>query len=1155
MNIISARWLVLLAVGFVGSLLADTVAPIGWRETGGITVEANSEKTVNAPLAVADHGTFVKAGKGTLNLSTKAFDTQGTKAKYVALEGVVKLTEDDVVAEEPVAPSVLMERAALWVSAAKDESIVESGEKVTTWHDVRETSNANPSRYYMASACVAGKTDQGEVKKDYQGNKAVWFGGIDAKGKGGYMRLKDATGADASMQYVFNVFFVHGIETTLGTVIGHVGNPSDFMMNGPDISPIGRVGYYYYHGETTPGAVTARHFRNGVQFDPFHETVAKTFELVEADFVDRPTAFSTFFNNRNSENRQGGDYLSEVVVFTNRLSEAERMSVQRYLLDKWNLKGSGGSKPRLGVGQSASIELDVSEDMLATNGFRVAFDGEGTVKKTGTGRMSVTAGMFKDFNGGFELLGGSLFSRFDELPVLVPQNGKRYNAFVNRNTATPSDVNNGLYLTQDVGEPDKIIKDGLEDLAFDSVPEATKRLVVERGTLSLRGRKNLPKYAEGAAINVAFPNANAESEQFEVTAGKKRRYSVASGTTKAGWTFVGTGTGFAGGFLVGPLLQSDGRDWLFEIQEGNQALYLFSNDGKSEGSGAIYTTGTFPAPGEYLVSWRESRYKSNYLGAYDLMLGKTWAEATVVERRVVADGCYPRVYAKVVIPEAGEYCLGFRISNGAGYFALSFDDLKADFIATSDRAKVVKIPNGDFEQITADGSTLSWVKSDKLTYQNSPLGWTIHHGDGWSTTVGFPVVAIVSPTLPLQRSQSKDSTGAVQDNAIDIRYSRFADESLGTFQLLLLGSAKYGANHYAKRTFTVAEPGVYRLRGKVSQWNFNQSDWSENFTKEGSVNASVTIGGETTDLGDLAAVSHVQADRVWKGAFAVTAANTEITITLHETVDLAGCLVDDLVLVNDDTPALSESCELISNGSFEDYAKAADNGSVVNEAIWTLVANPNDENQKPSFWRGFSTGLAHTVVPYDGEVVCSLRGAASITQEIPWVEKGRYRFRLAANTRWTKDWDENGVRVTLNDSLGNVKYELLNVSEVTNYEAKVFEQFTNVDVAGAYTLVVSGTHAEYKSGTSLRCCSIDGLSLMRDYGERLPPDVSPELHITVNEGAKLNLDFTGTVKTAPVRLGGRGVTGVVNASTYPDYITGDGTIEAENRSGLMLIFR
>ena len=85
---------------------------------------------------------------------------------------------------------------------------------------------------------------------------------------------------------------------------------------------------------------------------------------------------------------------------------------------------------------------------------------------------------------------------------------------------------------------------------------------------------------------------------------------------------------------------------------------------------------------------------------------------------------------------------------------------------------------------------------------------------------------------------------------------------------------------------------------------------------------------------------------------------------------------------------------------------------------------------------------------------------------------------------------------------------------------------------------------------------IDSVSIVRalDVDANAVPSAPKKMRISVDTGATLNLDFPGTLTCGPVTLGGTTVYGLVNAQTYPQYVTGVGSLQANN-PGAMIIFR
>ena len=223
----------------------------------------------------------------------------------------------------------------------------------------------------------------------------------------------------------------------------------------------------------------------------------------------------------------------------------------------------------------------------------------------------------------------------------------------------------------------------------------------------------------------------------------------------------------------------------------------------------------------------------------------------------------------------------------------------------------------------------------------------------------------------------------------------------------------------------------------------------------------MTIAGEDAELGSVSSSTICPQDMFWPRPFSV-AANASVTLRIAQTTQNAACLVDDLVLVReDDAPVVDDGEELISNGSFEMYTTEKSDGERTGEAVWIATEGTGRATQKISYWANGTAGGQYTIAPFDGKVVCCVRGDSSICQTLPPISAGRYRFRVAANTRWTSGYGENGIRVTLNDpNDGSVKYTVCDISEVTNWHAQVTFHEVVVDEPGTYVLTVKGTHAD-----------------------------------------------------------------------------------------------
>lgn len=1183
--------------GFVLSLalttLADavTVAPIGWRETGGIAVPESQTKTVEKPLVVGDRATFLKTGPGTLEVPAAAFDRTASNPSYAVLGGTLKITDAAVTPEADTAPACCSNAAAVWFSAADTSRITGAADDIQKWYDVRETDTETPTRPYMTHTLGNNFTESPESKQSLTtawGRNAVYFGGSAAETAGGYMHLQTPAGTDDELKMVRTVFFVHAVSNVMGTVFGATSDPSDFFV-GASLRDLDSIGYLYYRGDSIPGSFTGRAYRNGDAFDLFHEKITRRVEVIAMDFTERPGHFATFFNQRGRtcvSGRCGGDYLSEFIAFTNRLTEAEILAVNRYLMQKWNLEANTRKPVRLEIAEGAAAEFAPTYDMAYTNYYPFVFAGEGTVRQTGAQSLSFPGEAFKDFRGTLELPSGkTVVTRYDELPPVVPEGGRAYTASLDNRTVYGVSGSLRVAATTE-GAATAVTKKGDGELvvAADRVPSGVKTLSVEAGTLTLRGEATNSFYAAVTAatgFNAVFANPTAELTQYDggpYSLETDRRLVLGRSTnpwTLDGWTRPDPSAGTSG-YLVVPDLSS----WYNGIPEGNQAIFLLSS--ASNTVSEIYTTVTFPTAGEYLMSWRETRNLGRYAcGAigYNLKFGKAedgWANASVIAKRTAATGQFPRIYQRVTVSEAGEYIFGFQIDSyhyyetAIAYQGLVVDDFRGDLLVQAkSAAKVFLIPNGDFEETYTSDGIHGGQDISVLNATTVAANWVFNQGANWPKEGDVdekPAVGVAGYAFPQHHAMTYSSGS----NPSQSLFGRNSDVKEGSHMLFLCQGETVGLGSYAETTFTVPKAGTYLLRGKVSRWNITylDCDFLGNVKPETGrpyVRAQVTVGGNTTILGDLPCDRHVQADRVWTNAFTVAADNTSVTLRIAETLEKFGAIVDDLVLVRVEEPSFDDGVEkFLLNGSFEEGVTIEYRGYVNGDPVfWTKVAgkkNDGSAGNAPDFFCNLgSTGQQYVRSAYDGDVVCNIRGTSEITQQVTTLTPGRYRFRMAANSRFTTGYDKNGLVVALYDvTKTELKKTIFTTDAVTSFNPHVYETEFDLEEGGAFTFSVKGNPTDLataKDGEQdNRCTAIDGLSLRKiSQTPMATPALAEDLRVEVAVGAKLKLDFDGAVKVDAVKLGATRVSGEISAVTFPAFIEGSGSLTVTPK-GTIVIF-
>ena len=105
----------------------------------------------------------------------------------------------------------------------------------------------------------------------------------------------------------------------------------------------------------------------------------------------------------------GGQNYAEVLLYTNVLTKAERISVERKLARKWGIVAYAKSKSRLRVGAGAKVTVD---DLSAID----ALDGEGEVRVTDDGGGTVPDGCF---SGCLDFVGGQWLFASEPVPESV----------------------------------------------------------------------------------------------------------------------------------------------------------------------------------------------------------------------------------------------------------------------------------------------------------------------------------------------------------------------------------------------------------------------------------------------------------------------------------------------------------------------------------------------------------------------------------------------------------------------------------------------------------------------------------------------------------------------------------------------------------------
>ena len=1133
-----------LSVGF------GATTGIDYLQTGGATVEASQTATQTDDVIVGYGGMFAKDGEGKLVLPLEKVD-KTIPYEIRVLDGTLQLRSgNDTAVPEP--PACIASKAAFWVDASADNGslVLDGDNRVTKWCDRRETNTASPTRYYAVPA-RANQTSEnpGQTYVHNDGTNAVYFGGYCGRQNDSYMRFQE-NGSAADIAKIRHAFVVHGAFECWCAPLGTLSDPTD-MFGGASVSLLENVkAHFIWYGHQMPAAYTARHYLDGVKFDPWSVPPRNGFQLLEADYIDNRSSFGAFYCMKTQANvsRQGGDYLSEAILFTNELSAAERLDVERYLMRKWKLGSAAAEQNALGtvkVAPDAVVEFapETDADGIYSN---VVVRGNGMVAKSGAGKLTIGANILRDFGGTFELpYGDSAFVSKGCVPPMALDVGDRVSVAHVRpsgnvgnaqlsNETWYAQVGVEVTRTANAAGAGTISKTGSENVCATSLPQGTKTLSVE-GDFTLLAPS--ASAISNGCIMASIPNADFELPVPSTGSYNRCQFNV--GQYINGWTK--DGGSFNGSAPVGYLLENDGVTITLRgdmcavpIRQGKQAL-LVSHDG------AAYCTAHFPKSGYYVLDLMEAQRRVKY-GAgesadkwryafYAVKIGETWATATERVRHLANCGPFVRTRLKLGWIEAGDHVFGLQSLVPVNDSRIGFvvDDLRVYFVSDEQETDVVRIPNGDFEDVANDDVESPYVFYSARTNTNRAVGWTLS-GDAGS---GAAVVSTGTPPSDYETYHSGETS---------CRMAAVGDDVYGSVSLSFIGNS-------GSATTTFACPaGTWRLRAKAARWSLQ---WNKVNYIDGApaVTASVTTPGGTVGLGSVKPASHETHTFLWPTSFTLSEAGN-VTLALTQTTSNGSCLVDDLELVPEgSTPRDAFGVELLKNGSFETgYAEWTRISASIGSMKATSVKDTKDpvaSNQTPQQFGP---------VAYDGRYYVQIVNDSGLAQDVH-LDAGLYRFAFASHTRFTGGYDFDPIRAWV--ARNGVTNEIGRTFVTTTNDIEHVWQF-RVETAGTYTVGIQGTDywtSESGAASKHHDSVIDGLSLVRIREPAADvPSVPRKMKIRLAEDSRLRLDFDGEITIGTVTHGNRCYSGIIDAATCPEFVSGRGSIRALSE-GTMLIFK
>lgn len=509
-------------------------------------VSKDVTETVSERVTLPDGAVMVKTGEGKLVLPNSVIDQKQTLRIQVD-EGTLELDGDG---EGAVSAAELSDavkaKLALWLSA-KDAAHLVAGENgVAAWYDVRETDTSNPGFPYAQTSTLTSESGPvlktGEYISRYstKTNKmnALYFGGL---GSGIAMHILNRDGT-AFSSLPFEMAAVHGVVDTWGYLFGTAQTSGKTIMEGDDgdrtPTSADTAGYGWRH---CWGAVMgdAKIWVDGIEVDRA-DPVDPGFHLVHRrrNSVSVRDAAPTLYAQNQAifsgsakdgsdatKNFRGGDYIGEIMYFSETLTQAERMEVQNYLMRKWFGKQRGTTEVTLTGNGNLLVDVPSGEE----RDLDFAVRGNGTFVKTGAGALVYRpSACLPGDPATVRIEGGKVFTMRD-LPVSV-EKGDEIVAMREEHEFSVDDeplcVATTAVSRATADAADKIVKSGDSFVAVRSIPSGTARLEIEDGTLSVR--------ASAAALPVKYevPIVNSGFETWSGDGSDKASMPVCEGWTR-----------------------------------------------------------------------------------------------------------------------------------------------------------------------------------------------------------------------------------------------------------------------------------------------------------------------------------------------------------------------------------------------------------------------------------------------------------------------------------------------------------------------------------------------------------------------------------------------------------------------------------------------
>jgi len=310
-------------------------------------------------------GSVTKSGTGDWTLPLGNFFAFGSGFEFGLLGGGLNLTAGtapDYVATPPAA----LNDAAVWLVAGRNFATNAAG-NVTAWYDARESSAAAVQYGYAeAPAEVLAGTKEGVVSAAKNNRPAIAFRAfLTGSGKTERSLELRTVAGNAATYNMYDGFYVisprgrQASENQHAPILGNTANGYFFSGSkgtGAMLSEDGNAEWKAY-------ACTYRH--NGVEEDPTAPIDGNACHVCSFSAYNTLTIpINSLVRDRNLGS--GGVYLHEVLIFTRRLTPAERAQVTAYLMQRWQVEA--GVMTVNGIEGTVVKVPDVSMDKVNISG-------------------------------------------------------------------------------------------------------------------------------------------------------------------------------------------------------------------------------------------------------------------------------------------------------------------------------------------------------------------------------------------------------------------------------------------------------------------------------------------------------------------------------------------------------------------------------------------------------------------------------------------------------------------------------------------------------------------------------------------------------------------------------------------------------------------